>query len=113
LLLVVEVRLENLVEGVQRLGQRLAGLLRWMRPPRLSRDRHRVDGPRHRLVLMRDPGHHRRLVRYALLELGEQQRVLGRVVVVQHVDAEPDVLGEELDALGRGHRVVADQPGAR
>ena len=105
----VEVRLEDRVEVLQRVGEGTAGFLARLIGPAAARRRDRLNGSGHELVLVVHVSDEVRLLRHAVDEPPEEQLVLPRVVVVQHVDRERDVVGEELHPLRRRGRVAPDE----
>jgi predicted ATPase/DNA-binding CsgD family transcriptional regulator len=110
LLLVVEVRLDDLVQVVERRRQRLARLRRRPLAPGRARGHRCVQGRRDDLVLVLHVLRHRSLLRHPLDEQRVQQLVLILVVLVQAAEDQIDVIGQERDPPGRRRRGGADQP---
>ena len=95
LLLVVEVRLQHLVEVVPRCRQRLTGLHCGVLAPRGARGARAAESCLDDLMLVRDLVRHRRLLRYALEKERVEQEVLARMMVMQHLQGEIDVVSHE------------------
>ena len=99
LLLVVEVRLDDRVELVERCRQCFAGLGRGPLAPGRACGQRGVQGGRNLLVLVLDLFCHRGLLRHTLDELGVEQLIFVLVMGVQAAKDEIDVIGQEGDPL--------------